>query len=395
MNISQKQFWLGAAILSGVVFLSIVIFLIFSMGAAARGENGGDRNRADQQKALEGTALELSVQDVAEVTVDAKAEGISPKRSAKIRAIGDMMLDRTVYLHSLQADDFSFPFLNIADFLLDADLTVGNLEGAITDNKSIANGTGGQRFYFTFSPRTVEPLTKYFDVVSFANNHAHNFGADGLFQSRTYLDESGLTYFGDPNNDPNHLSVVVEKNDIIFGFVGFHELVGFGFDDVIAEVEKLRPEVDVLIAYPHWGHEYITTHPSAAQKAEGHELIDAGVDIVIGAHPHVIQPIEIYNDKVIFYSLGNFIFDQYFSEETQQSLAIEIMVEERPAFAEASADKREFDFDFNIIPIRVSEKSQPELAGETEANQILNTLSKYSIATSTIQDQIKEGYIDL
>ncbi|MBT3539079.1 CapA family protein [Candidatus Parcubacteria bacterium] len=395
MNISQKQFWLGAAILSGVVFLSIVIFLIFSMGAAARGENGGDRNRADQQKALEGTALELSVQDVAEVTVDAKAEEISPKRSAKIRAIGDMMLDRTVYLHSLQADDFSFPFLNIADFLLDADLTVGNLEGAITDNKSIANGTGGQRFYFTFSPRTVEPLTKYFDVVSFANNHAHNFGADGLFQSRTYLDESGLTYFGDPNNDPNHLSVVVEKNDIIFGFVGFHELVGFGFDDVIAEVEKLRPEVDVLIAYPHWGHEYITTHPSAAQKAEGHELIDAGVDIVIGAHPHVIQPIEIYNDKVIFYSLGNFIFDQYFSEETQQSLAIEIMVEERPAFAEASADKREFDFDFNIIPIRVSEKSQPELAGETEANQILNTLSKYSIATSTIQDQIKEGYIDL
>jgi len=378
-----------------VVFLSIVIFLIFSMGAAARGENGGDRNRADQQKALEGTALELSVQDVAEVTVDAKAEEISPKRSAKIRAIGDMMLDRTVYLHSLQADDFSFPFLNIADFLLDADLTVGNLEGAITDNKSIANGTGGQRFYFTFSPRTVEPLTKYFDVVSFANNHAHNFGADGLFQSRTYLDESGLTYFGDPNNDPNHLSVVVEKNDIIFGFVGFHELVGFGFDDVIAEVEKLRPEVDVLIAYPHWGHEYITTHPSAAQKAEGHELIDAGVDIVIGAHPHVIQPIEIYNDKVIFYSLGNFIFDQYFSEETQQSLAIEIMVEERPAFAEASADKREFDFDFNIIPIRVSEKSQPELAGETEANQILNTLSKYSIATSTIQDQIKEGYIDL
>ncbi|PLX28583.1 hypothetical protein C0581_01615 [Candidatus Parcubacteria bacterium] len=364
MHISQRTFWLGAAIISGVVFLSLVVFLIVSMGAAGFAKEGDyDMKKAYEQREAEGVALELSVQDISEAAIDEKKEDILPKRSAKIRAVGDMMLDRTVYLHSLKADDFSFPFLNIADFLLDADLTIGNLEGAITDNTSIANGEGGQRFYFTFSPETVEPLTTYFDVVSFANNHAHNFGADGLAQSRGYLDGSGLAYFGDPNNDPNHLSVIVEKNDITFGFVGFHELVGFGFADVVAEVERLRPEVDVLIAYPHWGHEYITTHPSAAQKAEGHELIDVGVDIVIGAHPHVIQPIEIYKNKVIFYSLGNFIFDQYFSEETQQSLGIEILVQEvDPSFAKASEGK--FEFTYKIYPIRVSEKSQPALAQE-------------------------------
>ncbi|MFA6427418.1 MAG: CapA family protein [Candidatus Magasanikbacteria bacterium] len=381
----KKTIWLWFMVCSLVFFVLVAMISIFVLKPSqAETEKLFDIREQDQEQVLPlglDDGVTSSVKQVEAVQIEGQ-----PTQRVRIKAVGDMMLDRTVYLHTQRANNFNFPFERIKDFLVDADITVGNLEGAITDFKSISNGTGGQRFYFTFSPKFVDPLTTYFDVVSYANNHANNFGKEGLAQSRNYMDESGLTYFGDPNNDVGHLSTVIEKNGIRFGFVGFHELVGFGFSDVIEEVKNLDTTTDIVIVYPHWGYEYVTANPSKAQKQEGHSLIDAGADIVIGTHPHVIQPIEIYKDKLIFYSLGNFIFDQYFSEETQQGLALDILAEKRD---------NTIALGYTLIPIRISDVSQPFVAEKEEADAILSIIAQNSVVTSTVKEQIKIGQVKL
>ncbi|MFZ2190420.1 MAG: CapA family protein [Candidatus Magasanikiibacteriota bacterium] len=296
-----------------------------------------------------------------------------PVEQVNLLFTGDIMLDRSVLLKTQASGDYSYPFKNL-DYFNNYDFKIGNLEGPITDFKSVANGTGGNRLTFTFSPQFLEPLKNYFDVVSLANNHTNNFGKKGLTQTYANLEKVGIKYFGDPDNK-NNLSVVIEKNNIKIGLVGFHELIGYGFNNVIAEIKKLRPEVNYIIVMPHWGTEYITDKPNRVQVSEAHKIIDAGADLIIGTHPHVIQPIEKYNSKIIFYSLGNFIFDQYFSPETQQGLNIGVNL------------KREYNninSELTILPITVSSESQPSLAEGEVKQQILDALFKVSNVSSTV-----------
>ena len=88
----------------------------------------------------------------------------------------------------------------------------------------------------------------------------------------------------------------------------------------------MRPNCDFIIVFAHWGIEY-KDKETKEQVVLGHELIDAGADLIIGSHPHVIQPIEIYKNKAIFYSLGNFIFDQGFSKATKEGLGVRVVLE--------------------------------------------------------------------
>jgi len=291
---------------------------------------------------------------------------ILPKDQLSLLFTGDIMLDRSVWLKTKEAEDYNHPFQNL-DYFFDYDLRIGNLEGAITDFNSISNGTGGSRFFFTFSPEFLEPLAKYFDVFSLANNHTLNFGYDGLKQTRDYLDEYGMSYFGDPENDAENLSVIIEKNNIRLGFVGYHDLVAGGFENTLLEIERIRPLVDYMIVIPHWGTEYITDRVNNSAKDKAHQIIDAGADVIIGTHPHVIQPTEEYNGKMIFYSLGNFIFDQYFSTDTQQGLNIAIFLEK--------GDTIEVKYD--ILPIVINSDSQPSLADDIVKTEILDKIIKF------------------
>ncbi len=382
IDINYHKKWKIVALVSGLILLLVVVIFVIRISLVYNlNSEVSDRN-INILEPIDTSHITNSVE---------KVEVIIPEKKqideVKLLAVGDMMLDRSVFLHTREADDFYFPFEKIGDFLLDADITLGNLEGAITTNKSIANGIGGQRFYFTFSPQFVDPLTTYFDVVSYANNHALNFGIDGLMQSRQFLDESGLKYFGSPTNDQNNISIILEKNNITIGLVGYHQLIGYGFDNVIDEIEKLRPDVDVLIAYPHWGAEYTTTNPTYQTRQEAYAMIDAGVDIILGSHPHVIQPIEIYNNKVIFYSLGNFIFDQYFSLETMQGLAVDIKL---------TKEDDKILSEYKLIPIHINTSSQPYVIEDiAERDAIFDHMSAYSVVTSTMRDQIKEGHLTL
>ncbi|HNU96792.1 MAG TPA: CapA family protein [Candidatus Portnoybacteria bacterium] len=278
------------------------------------------------------------------------AQLVAPKiKKVSILAFGDMMLDRVVYSKTLKAGDYNFPFQKIDDFLKTADIKFANLEGPITNFKSISNGN--TRMRFTVSPEFLPVLKERFNVLSLANNHMLDFGEAGYIQAKNYLSEANINYFGNYHNQQENLSTIIEKNEIKIGFIGYHGLIEEGFENALEEIKKIRPQVDFLIVVPHWGAEY-KEFPADSTIKKAKQFIDVGADLILGGHPHVVQPSEEYKGKKIYYSLGNFIFDQYWSEETMQGLAVEILLEKSDNKIKA---------EYKEYKIKINQDSQPEI----------------------------------
>jgi len=278
------------------------------------------------------------------------AQLVAPKiKKVSILAFGDMMLDRVVYSKALKAGDYNFPFQKIDDFLKTADIKFANLEGPITNFKSISNGN--TRMRFTVSPEFLPVLKERFNVLSLANNHMLDFGEAGYIQAKNYLSEANINYFGNYHNQQENLSTIIEKNEIKIGFIGYHGLIEEGFENALEEIKKIRPQVDFLIVVPHWGAEY-KEFPADSTIKKAKQFIDVGADLILGGHPHVVQPSEEYKGKKIYYSLGNFIFDQYWSEETMQGLAVEILLEKSDNKIKA---------EYKEYKIKINQDSQPEI----------------------------------
>lgn len=275
------------------------------------------------------------------------------KPDLSIVIAGDIMLDRNVYNATQRAKNFEHPFLKIAPELEKFDLRVANLEGPITT--TAFNMKRAQAMSFTFDPRFTAELAKHFDVVSLANNHTHNFQEKGLVSTKKYLSEVGVQYFGDPLNRAGYTGRVISKNGFNIGLIGYH---AFGAPESKAipiiekEIKKMKSQADYIIVVPHWGAEY-KPRAHSSQIAAGHRFIDAGADVVVGGHPHVVQNVEEYKGHKIFYSLGNFIFDQYFSKETMQGMMVSIGLS-RGAGGVVSAE-------FGQIPYQINKESQPFL----------------------------------
>jgi len=241
----------------------------------------------------------------------------------KILLFGDMMLDRGVR-EQININGQEYPFNLIKDFISGNDLVVANAEGPFTSFDSLTLGKINAPLNFTFDP-TILPTIKNlgFTLLGQANNHTLNFGLDGFAQSKASIAEAGLNYFGDPSNKDG-ISYVEEINGEKIGFVGYNEFSYEGKDNIISTIQQIRNQVSFLIIYAHWGVEYSSDFSKSQQKT-AHDFIDAGADVVVGMHPHVIEPIEFYKNKPIFYSIGNFIFDQK-QDKTTEGLAIKILL---------------------------------------------------------------------
>ena len=260
----------------------------------------------------------------------------------KILVVGDVMLDRNVR-NIINKNGFDNFFSGVKDIIQNADIAVANLEGAFTTNPSITASLKSQELQFTFDPSLAPALSDLgFDVLGLANNHSYNYGKKGLESTRRYIGGAGMMYYGDPFNK-DEISTIIVKNGIRVGFVGFHEFYYTNFDKVLLEIARIRKDVDVLIVSPHWGIEY-QKNPTSKMKEWAHQFIDNGADIVIGAHPHIVGAIEEYKDKRIYYSLGNFAFDQYFSEATMNGLIVIVNVDK---------GKDGINVSFEEIPMRV------------------------------------------
>ncbi len=269
-----------------------------------------------------GSALWYAAQLPSEFRFSSPFSIFKSEQQLSILVVGDIMLDRNVR-NKINQIGFDEYFKGVKDLLGSASVTIGNLEGPFTTFPSKTASLKSQELVFTFDPALAPKLAGLgFDILGLANNHTYNFGKEGFEMTKKYITDADMYHYGDPNNKDG-LSVMLERKGIIIGIVGFHEFSYMNFDKVLAEIDRLEPIVDVLIVTPHWGVEY-QKEPTEKMKSWAHTWIDHGADVVIGAHPHVIGDIEEYNGKKIFYSLGNFVFDQYFSAETSEGLAVNI-----------------------------------------------------------------------
>lgn len=239
--------------------------------------------------------------------------------------VGDMMFDR--YVRSrLDANNMAFLLGEMRAPIETADLAAGNLEGPITTERSVSQGTAvgaADNTRFTFAPPVASMLSAYgFDVVSIGNNHIRDFGTSGVESTKRFLDAAGLAYTGDPTGASSE-PVVKEVRGVRVAFVSYNEFTPNDADRAVAAVREGRRVADIVVVQSHWGEEY-TSVPPLSVRAVAARFAEAGADMVIGTHSHVIGETETIGKTRVYYSLGNFIFDQYFSPEVQCGLAVTV-----------------------------------------------------------------------
>ena len=261
-----------------------------------------------------------------------------------LMAVGDIMFDRGV-LYMLQKygqGDFNFPFVKIKEHLSQANLLFGNLEGPIS-NRGVKVGS---IYSFRFSPTSSMALRQAgFDVLSLANNHMLDYQAIALQDTMANLQQAGIDYVGAGFNEQEAFSLKIkEVQGIKVGFLAFENLgptnwkagenrtgmawVGWDFSKAKEIISQSKQQVDILVVSLHAGQEYQVL-PDEFQKAFDEMAIDAGADLVIGHHAHVVQPLEKYKNGWIAYSLGNFVFDQFFSKQTMESAILRVEIKDK------------------------------------------------------------------
>lgn len=254
----------------------------------------------------------------------------SQQPSQKILFGGDMMFDRAIRT-TMEMQGTDFVLAELTSTFHSYDMVIANLEGTITSNPTVSVDTAWDdpnHFMFTFNPSIAPMLRRNnFAAVSLANNHSDDFGLEGVTQTKNYLSDSGIGFFGNTGFETQPKERVFIKNDSkpSIAFVGYNQFVDNGFKTALEDIHFATVEADLVIVMPHWGPEYKPTANNDIVN-EAHQLIDAGADLIIGSHPHVVQQKEEYLGKTIYYSLGNFVFDQYFDERFQKGLLVGVEI---------------------------------------------------------------------
>ena len=276
---------------------------------------------------------------VASVLVFPKSESEAPLLSvvfpeaseeATLLFVGDMMFDR--YIRASLANYGNDHVLGgVAELLSEPDLTLGNLEGPITGNASVSVGSAvgsPSNMRFTFGAEIPALMAEYgIDIVSVANNHILDFGEDGVQETLMRLRNVGIWSIGNPS-DTTPVARVREVSGIRIGLIPYNDFYGPRAPETYQAIRDTQESVDVVIVMAHWGEEYLPEPPERVRKL-GRAFIDAGADVVIGTHPHVIQSHEDYSGGRIYYSLGNFVFDQYWNEEVRCGEAVHVTIQKK------------------------------------------------------------------
>lgn len=253
---------------------------------------------------------------------------IQAPQEVSVLFAGDMMFDRSVRQYAEKyGGDYLFDC--IQPTLDQADVVVANLEGPITNKTSMSVGSipgGENNFTFTFPISTASLLKAHnIDVVNLGNNHITNFGISGVRSTIATLEAAGVGHFGDPLTNAVFQQDI---NGVQLSFINYNEFEPPGVgtaSTTLAQIAQERALGRLPIVYTHWGVEYATTSPAYITRL-AHKFVDAGAAAVIGSHPHVVEQSEKYRGVPIYYSLGNFIFDQYFSYDVSHGLLLVLTI---------------------------------------------------------------------
>ncbi|HHV57094.1 MAG TPA: hypothetical protein GXX50_04935 [Firmicutes bacterium] len=275
-------------------------------------------------------------------------------------AVGDIMLSRGVAREMKKAGDSRLPFAKIKPYL-QGDIVLGNLEGPITPGPEIEPSEMRLRA----DPGTEAALRDAgFTLLTLANNHLPDFGPQGISDTRQHLAQAGIGCTGAgltarQAEEP----YCVQVKGVRLAFLAFAdpELIPavhgtgeeqpgpalFSPEKAAAAVRAARRKADFIVVSLHGGREY-AAEPDEAQIQAARGAIDAGADLVLGHHPHVVQRVERYRGRYILYSLGNFVFDQWWSEATRESVVVRLLV------GRSGVEKLEF------LPVYINKRAQPE-----------------------------------
>lgn len=297
-------------------------------------------------------------------------------KTVTISLVGDILLDRGVRI-KLDENGLDYPYRKLEKILRKSDITFGNLECPLT--------TGGspilkdKKLIFKADPPNSGALREAgFDVLNLANNHTMDYGREGLVETLKILNDSGIRTIGaGTNRDEAHKPVYIKRNGIIIGCLGFCAFPSEGYfflennpdiahanENMEQEIRSAKANCDILIVSCHWGREY-NFYPSDVQRKLAHTAVDNGADMVWGHHPHVLQGIEKYKSGIIFYSLGNFVFDKQVPEGTDQSI-----------IANLSTRNGKLE-EIEMVPVEINNCQPYEITG-SKAQELFYRLDKYS-----------------
>lgn len=294
----------------------------------------------------------------------------------RLLVVGDIMLDRNVATRMKTARTLAYPFAKLpADWIASFDYSIANLEGPVTPVRRAPV----KSIDFQFDP-AVAPMLKAqgFDAFSLANNHGLDQGEQGYQDSTRILREAGIVSFGHQVRDGEIALATTTVKGTRIAFLGWNTTDNpMDRDEAARAITMAKSQADVVIAYLHWGAEY-QDHPLSSVQEAAHWLIDEGVDVVLGGHPHWVQGIYSYKGHPILYSLGNFVFDQDWSLPTRQGLAVGLTINDRG---------------FRIEPYPVNiDLSQPRLTQDKERAQRLEALA--AISDPALRAAIRLGTVD-
>ena len=312
-------------------------------------------------------------------------------------AVGDIMLSRGVGTQ-IQKHGPTYPFELIAELLRNADLTFANLETQIS---TLGTPMARKEIHFRSEPTSVLGLMHAgIDVVSLSNNHSMDFGRDALFETIDVLSHHGIAYVGAGMNETaarrsaNFTCNAVKVSVLAYSW-NFYLTVEATADKpgvavvqrertteppetantqrkkMVQDIKRAKEWADVVIVSFHWGWEY-ADYPTKTDRKTARHAVDAGADLVIGHHPHVVQGVEWYKSKLICYSLGNFIFDQR-RVPTRRGLALRCHFAKEGDISAAE-----------LLPIIIHpQEFRPKIASGKEAVAILKEVQKLSLQMKT------------
>jgi len=300
-------------------------------------------------------------------------------QSVTIHFVGDMIFSGKVET-LLEKKGYSYPFAYLGDRFKKDDLTLGNLETPVTTG---GVGAKNKQFVFKSSPKALEALRAAgMDAVNLGNNHILDQGEVGLLDTIKYLDQSGIQYVGAGKNaDRAYKPLYFNRKGMTIALIGASRVypetswaagankpgVASAYDKasrVISSIAEARKKADLVIVMVHWGIERALT-PNDIQKKLGHDFIDAGADLIIGGHPHVLQGLEQYKGKWIAYSTGNFIFTKSSTPSTWKTAVFQ-------------ANCKKSGCSMKLVPFH-AELGQPVPMNAQEGGQLMKELQNLSI----------------
>lgn len=290
------------------------------------------------------TATESSENKSVTVKPEPKTAGIS----SNVLFLGNTYWGRYINDWSMASKlKYAYPFSRLNEFGRDKyNAWISGLECPLKSGVNMTSAEEDSTLTFNCSPDYLPEAKKWFTAFTLANNHTDNQGIDGFAETQANLEKNGIQYFGhyDPRAiddicDVISLPVTVEKDDksklegiLPVAMCGYHAVFRIPTAESVAIMKEYAKYMPV-IAMPHMGAEY-KTQPDQLKIDFYKSLIDNGADMVLGDHPHWIQPTESYKGHLIVYSMGNFMFDQQDQPDVVRSAGIRVVMQTKDTNAD-------------------------------------------------------------